>query len=139
MPPESGGGRDKRGSSSSSSSPSTSSSSSLYARLGLDPTATASEIAGAFRSRAHELHPDRTGCDGEAFKLLSDAYQVLRDPAKRASYDQALNGGGGGGGGYSSSGYSSASSYPRPGESFDDAFERWWKAQGFGKIGRAHV
>ena len=26
----------------------------------------------------------------------------------------------------------SASAYPRPGESFDDAFERWWKAQGFG-------
>ena len=132
MPPESGGGRDGSKSSTSSSS----SSSSLYARLGLDPTASASQIAAAFRSKAHELHPDRTGCDGEAFKQLSDAYQVLKDPAKRASYDSALNGGSGGG--YSSSSYSSSysssssSAYPRPGESFDDAFERWWKAQGFG-------
>ena len=129
--PQSGG----RGGSSTSSSASSSSSSSLYARLGVDPTASASQIAAAFRSKAHELHPDRTGCDGEAFKQLSDAYQVLRDPAKRASYDQALNGGGGGGWSSSSShrsSSSSASAYPRPGESFDDAFERWWKAQGFG-------
>lgn len=131
MPPESGG---RDGSSSTSSS-------SLYARLGVAPTASASQIAAAFRSRAHELHPDRTGCDGEAFRQLSDAYQVLRDPEKRSAYDRALNGGSGGVGGvggwsssssYGSSSSSSSSAYPRPGESFDDAFERWWKAQGFG-------
>ena len=127
MPPESGGG--------SGSGDGSSSSSSLYSRLGVDPTASATEISAAFRSKAHELHPDRTGGDGEAFKQLSDAYQVLRDPAKRASYDQALRGNGRGGSGsyyssYSSS-YSSRGGF-RPGENFDDAFERWWNAQGFG-------
>lgn len=116
MPPQSGGGVEDD------------ETSTLYSRLGVSPTASASDIAKAFRAKAHELHPDRTGCDGARFRALNDAYNVLKDPAKRKSYDAALRGGDV----FSSSSHSSSSSaYPRPGETFDDAFERWWKSQGF--------
>lgn len=128
MPPESSGGGGKNDDTSTT----------LYSRLGVPPTATAAEISRAYRERARELHPDRTGCDGARFRELHDAYSVLRDPLKRSSYDAALRGGDNSFS--SSSSYSSSSSssssyssaYPRPGETFDDAFERWWKSQGFG-------
>jgi hypothetical protein len=63
----------------------------LYAHLGVAPSATVDEIAAAFRARAKELHPDRHPGDAataERFKVLTHAYGVLTDPARRSAYDR---------------------------------------------------
>lgn len=58
-----------------------------YDILGVSKSATADEIKRAYRKLAQEHHPDKGG-DQEKFKEVSEAYQVLSDPQKRASYDQ---------------------------------------------------
>jgi hypothetical protein len=66
-----------------------------YARLGVAPSASAEEIASAFRDRAKELHPDLWPGDAraaEGFKALTEAYDVLSRPERRAAYDRARPG-----------------------------------------------
>jgi hypothetical protein len=65
----------------------------LYGELGIERSATAEEIAAAFRTRARELHPDAHpggAADEERFKRVTRAYGVLRDPVQRARYDAGL-------------------------------------------------
>ena len=60
----------------------------FYQLLGLDRGADAAAIKASYRKIAMECHPDRNaGCgDSEArFKQVSEAYEVLKDPQKRAS------------------------------------------------------
>lgn len=62
----------------------------LYRALGLSPTATADEIAVAFRKRSKETHPDTSGRESaEEFVQVSAAYEVLGDPARREKYDRS--------------------------------------------------
>ena len=73
-----------------------------YEVLGVGKDASADEIKKAFRRKAVELHPDKEGGDETKFKELNEAYEVLKDGAKRQRYDQfghAGVGGGGNGGG----------------------------------------
>jgi molecular chaperone DnaJ len=76
-----------------------------YSVLGVSATASDDDIKKAYRKLAMRYHPDRNGGAKESeerFKEITEAYDVLRDPAKRASYDRfgeaGLRGGGAGGG-----------------------------------------
>jgi curved DNA-binding protein CbpA len=60
----------------------------LYVILQVARTAIPEEIHGAYRRRALELHPDRSGASSEPFLELQRAYSVLSDPAQRAAYDR---------------------------------------------------
>ena len=52
------------------------------------PTPTEQEITKAYRKRALQTHPDKTGGDRSAFDLVAKAYEVLGDPQQRAIYDR---------------------------------------------------
>jgi len=59
----------------------------LYEILGVARDADEEAIKRAYRRRARELHPDAGG-DEEAFKELTTAYEVLRNPEARSNYDR---------------------------------------------------
>jgi curved DNA-binding protein CbpA len=61
-----------------------------YVVLGVARQASGEEIARAFRRAARASHPDGGGAgSGEGFQAVSDAYEVLRDPRRRAVYDRS--------------------------------------------------
>jgi curved DNA-binding protein len=62
-----------------------------YAALGLARDASADDIKRAYRKLARKYHPDVSQeKDAEArFKEVAEAYEVLKDPEKRAAYDTA--------------------------------------------------
>jgi molecular chaperone DnaJ len=77
----------------------------FYVVLGVARDCAEADIKKAYRKLAMECHPDRNNGDKaaeEKFKLVTEAYEVLRDPDKRAAYDryghQGARGAGGGGG-----------------------------------------
>ncbi|TJY55788.1 molecular chaperone DnaJ [Sinimarinibacterium sp. CAU 1509] len=76
-----------------------------YEVLGVARDASDDELKKAYRKLAMKFHPDRNPGDHtaeEAFKEISEAYEVLTDEQKRAIYNrhghEGLNRGGGGGG-----------------------------------------
>lgn len=84
-----------------------------YELLEVERTADDKTIKSSYRRLAMQCHPDRNpGCqESEAkFKAISVAYDVLKDPQKRAAYDRyghaAFQNGGGGGGSQGFEGFS---------------------------------
>ena len=83
-----------------------------YETLGVVRTADDKVIKTAYRKLAMQYHPDRNPNDAEAerkFLELGEAYDVLKDPQKRAAYDRfghaAFENGGGGAGGFGGGGF----------------------------------
>ncbi|HEU4829600.1 MAG TPA: molecular chaperone DnaJ [Gemmatimonadales bacterium] len=75
----------------------------FYDLLGVPRTASEDDVKKAYRKLAMQYHPDRNSApDAEArFKEITEAYEVLRDPAKRSRYDRYGKAGvGGAAGGY---------------------------------------
>jgi molecular chaperone DnaJ len=94
-----------------------------YDVLGISRGASEQDIKSAFRRLAKDCHPDRNASDKSAeqkFKELNEAYEALKDPQKRAAYDQfghaAFDGRGGHGHGFGPDFASSMS------DIFDDLF-----------------
>ena len=92
-----------------------------YDILGCSNGASESEIKKAYRSKAKELHPDRNPnkkTSEEDFKQLNEAYDVLKDPNKKAAYDRyghsAFENGGG---------FSQSAGQGDFGSAFSDVFE----------------
>ena len=88
----------------------------FYEVLGVSRGSDDKALKGAFRKLAMQYHPDRNNGDQTAelrFKEINEAYEVLKDPQKRAAYDrfghQAFDGGGGFGGGGAGAGAGFAS------------------------------
>ena len=98
-----------------------------YELLEVGRTASADDIKKAFRKLAMQHHPDRNPGDKDAerkFKEVNHAYDILKDPEKRAAYDRygaaAFEGGGPGGpGGPQGQGFDFGSVF---GDIFDEMF-----------------
>jgi curved DNA-binding protein CbpA len=61
-----------------------------YIVLGVARQASGDEIARAYRRAARASHPDSAGAgSAERFQAVSDAYDLLRDPGRRATYDRS--------------------------------------------------
>ncbi len=98
-----------------------------YEVLGIQKGADEKEIKRAYKRLAMKYHPDRTKGDKESeekFKEINEAYEVLADKEKRATYDQfghaAFENGGAGAGGFG--GFSGADFGDIFGDMFGDIF-----------------
>lgn len=58
-----------------------------YEILGVESDATDKQIKYAYRQQAQKTHPDKEGGSEEAFNEVKEAYEILKDEARRAAYD----------------------------------------------------
>jgi curved DNA-binding protein len=113
-----------------------------YEALGLPRDASAEDIRRAYRALARQYHPDINKEPGaeDRFKELSEAYEVLRDPEKRARYDRfgarsgpgpgGAGGGRGGFGGFDGGEDLGGVSFDVGGGDFSDLFDQLFSRRG---------
>lgn len=104
-----------------------------YELLGLSKGASEQDIKRAYRKLSKQYHPDINQESGaeDKFKEISEAYEILSDPQKRAAYDQYGFAGtdpnyGGGSGGFSGFGGFSGGGFG----GFEDIFENFFGGGG---------
>src|SRR5436305_838548 len=97
-----------------------------YEVLGLKKGAAEHEIKSAFRKLAKEHHPDRNPGNSSSemnFRELNEAYEALKDPQKRAAYDQFGHAAFEGAAGANGAGYGFGNDFSASmSEIFDDLF-----------------
>ncbi len=109
-----------------------------YEILEVSRDAKPEEIKKAYRKKALKYHPDKNPDDKEAeakFKEAAEAYEVLRDPQKKARYDQYGHAGMGnnfGGAGGFGGGMSMDDIFSQFGDIFGEAFGGGGGFSGFG-------
>ena len=104
-----------------------------YEVLAVSRDANDQEIKSAYRKLAMQYHPDRNQGDSaaeEKFKECSEAYQILSDPDKRASYDRFGHAG-------VSSGSGFGGGVPDMSDIFGDFFGEMFNMGGTGRASRA--
>ncbi|MBY6068839.1 DnaJ domain-containing protein [Leisingera aquaemixtae] len=108
-----------------------------YKILGIAPTAEAEEIKRAYRKLARKYHPDiNATAEAEAkFKDVNEAYEVLKDPERRAAYDQLGKPEAGAQDGFRpppgwEGGFEFTGGSPEDAEVFSDFFETLFRRQG---------
>lgn len=110
-----------------------------YEVLEVNQNASDTEIKKAYRRLALKHHPDKNPGDKKAedrFKELSEAYAVLSDPQKRATYDQFGHAGLEGGGGFTSEGFGFGGPFEDVfGDIFGDIFGAGRTRRGRGRRG----
>ncbi|MQS44371.1 molecular chaperone DnaJ [Companilactobacillus mishanensis] len=103
-----------------------------YDVLGVDKDASQDDIKHAFRSLSKKYHPDiNKAPDAEAkFKEINDAYETLKDPQKRAQYDQFGSAGMDGAGGQGFGGFGGAGAGGQGFGGFEDIFSQFFGGGG---------
>ncbi len=94
----------------------------FYEVLGVARGCSGEDVKGAYRKLAKQHHPDANPDDNQAehrFKEINEAYDILKDPDKRAAYDRFGHAAFETGGGQGRGGFDFASSFT---EVFDDLF-----------------
>jgi len=89
----------------------------FYETLGVSKSASASEIKKAYRKKAIEFHPDKNPGDKNAeieFKKAAEAYEILSNSEKKASYDQ-----------YGHSAFEGSQGFSGGGMNMDDIFSQF--------------
>jgi molecular chaperone DnaJ len=116
----------------------------FYDVLGAAREASADDLKKAYRKLAMQYHPDRNPGDKKAeakFKEVNEAYDVLKDPEKRAAYDRfghaAFEGGGRGPGGPGGGGFGGFQGGGSFADMFDDIFGDLMGGRGRGPGGAA--
>jgi molecular chaperone DnaJ len=103
-----------------------------YEVLEVSRDASEADIKKAYRRLARKYHPDANPNDKTAndkFKEINEAYEVLKDPQKRAQYDQFGHAGLGGQGGFDTGGFGGFGDFGNFG-GFDDIFDAFFGGGG---------